>query len=156
VQAGELWRLLTSLFVHTGLLHLANNMIILVLLGILVERTFGTGWFAGVYLTTGLASGLASILWHADTVSAGASGCLFGVAGFGLALLLVKRKRFSGVRPMLLKTAGVFLGINLVIGAVMPGVDLVAHVAGFVCGSIIGLIASPAISDREKPRAGVG
>jgi membrane associated rhomboid family serine protease len=154
VQAGEVWRLITSLFVHVNLLHFANNMVALTVVGFLVEGAFGSGWFAGVYLVTGLLSGMAGLAWHPLIVSAGASGSIFGVAGFGLTLLLLNRKRFSNERPLLLKIAAVYLGLNLVAGAVIPGIDQVGHVAGLASGVIFGLLASPFITDPTASRAG--
>ena len=148
VHAGEIWRLVTSLFVHASVIHLVNNMVALVLLGMLVERAFGSWLFANVYLVTGLVASVASLMWHPDVVSVGASGCIFGIAGFGLVLLLVKKKRFSAARPLLLKSAAVYLGLNLLLGAILPGIDLTAHIAGFLTGAILGLIVSPGVGDQ--------
>lgn len=160
VRDGEVWRLISHLFVHTSVMHVLNNMVALWILGLLVEGAFGTGWFASVYFVTGLVSAIVSMLWHPAIVSAGASGCIFGVAGFGLVLLVLKWKRFSVQRPMLLKIAGLYLGLNIVFGLIMPDVDLTAHLSGLACGGVLGLIAAPFISDSSphdtKPKTCLG
>lgn len=150
VTAGELWRFVTFLFVHAGIMHLAGNMISFGLVGFLVERSFGLWWFGGVYFATGFAGGVASLLWKPTVIIIGASGAIFGVAGFGLTLLLLKRKRFAAERPLLLKAAGVYFGLNLLMGALLPNTDLVGHVAGLVSGVLIGLVSSPLISDAPR------
>lgn len=149
VQGGELWRLLTSLFVHAGILHLANNMVSLFLVGLLLEGAFGPWCVASVYLISGIAGSLGSMASNPAIVSVGASGSIFGLAGFGLVLLLVKRRRFAAERPGLLTIAGLYLGINLLLGAILPGIDLVAHLVGLASGGVLGLIASPMISDKS-------
>jgi membrane associated rhomboid family serine protease len=150
VNEGELWRLITFLFVHAGIMHLANNLLSLVMVGFLVEQSFGRWWFVAVYLATGLAGGVASLLWKPTVIIVGASGAIFGVAGFGLTLLLLKRQRFAFERPLLLKAAALYFGINLLMGALLPNVDLVGHLAGLVSGIFIGLVSSSLISDPPK------
>lgn len=154
IERGEGWRLLTALFVHANLAHIAYNLIVLGLVGWLVERAFGSWWFGSVYFATGIAAGLASLSWNPGIVLVGASGSIFGAIGFGLALLLLKRRRFREVRSVLMQAAIAYLGINLVMGLVLPNIALVAHIAGLAGGMILGLCASLSITD--KPASGRG
>jgi membrane associated rhomboid family serine protease len=149
LQDGEGWRLVTSLFVHANALHFFNNMFALVLTGIFVEQRFGPCWTGSAYLVSGLAGGLASIWWSQGFVLVGASGSIYGVAGFGLTLTMVNRQLRTGAGSGILKIATIYLGINLVVGAILPGVSLVAHLAGLGAGVLLGLVALPAM--KENP-----
>ncbi len=79
--SGQWWRLLTSMFLHFGFLHIAMNMLCLWSLGTLAERLMGRAAFLLLYFATGIAGGLLSLAVHPQLVSAGASGSVFGVAG---------------------------------------------------------------------------
>ena len=87
---GEWWRLLTSTFLHFGVIHLAFNMWALVNAGPLTERLYGRGFFAATYLTGGLFASLASMWLNHTHVSAGASGAIFAVYGMLLAYPLMQ------------------------------------------------------------------
>ena len=88
---GEEWRLLTSAFLHFGLIHIALNMFALYQGGGLVERLFGSTRFAVIYLLSALSGSVASGWWDPLRNSAGASGAIFGVYGALLAFLAVRR-----------------------------------------------------------------
>ena len=79
--SGQWWRLLTNTFLHIGVLHILMNMYALLYIGILLEPYLGKFRFASAYLFTGILASLASIYWHPMTVSAGASGAIFGMYG---------------------------------------------------------------------------
>ena len=89
--SGQFWRLVTNVFVHIGIVHVAMNMIGLWQMGPLVERLLGNRGFLAVYLFSGVCGSLASVLWNPFVVSAGASGAVFGVYGALLAFLLRHR-----------------------------------------------------------------
>ena len=142
---GEWWRLLTSLFLHFGLLHLAFNMWALAATGPLVERLYGSGSFSIIYLVAGLAASLTSVAWRPYLNSAGASGAIFGVYGALLAALLRNRGAIplGVVRPIRYSTV-IFILSALVAGAVVPGVDNAAHLGGVAVGFVVGaLLARP-------------
>lgn len=132
IQAGEVWRLLTSTFIHIGLMHLAFNLYALWALGPLTEENFGHRRFFMIYILSGLGGSIASFLFS-SALSAGASGAIFGLLG---ALLY-----YSYKRPALWKSG---LGMNLVVvilvnlgfGFVQPGIDNFAHLGGLVIGAI--------------------
>ncbi|MES2765541.1 MAG: rhomboid family intramembrane serine protease [Bacteroidota bacterium] len=133
---GEWWRLFTSCFVHIGIFHLAMNLIALVYIGALLEPVIGRTKFLFAYLLTGIAASAASLSWHSYTVSAGASGAIFGM--FGVYLALITTNLFDAeTRKALLKAIGIYVVINLVYG-MKEGVDAAAHIGGLLSGMVIG------------------
>jgi rhomboid protease GluP len=161
---GEWWRLLTSMFIHFGAMHLALNMWALLQVGHLVERLFGRKAYALLYFGSGIMSGLASMIWHGDKVwSAGASGAIFGIYGalFGF-MLRDERLLPKSVYKPLLKSTALFVGYNLFCGAVQSGVDNAAHVGGLFAGCALGWLttvpADPELHARfaaRRFRAGI-
>jgi len=143
---GEWWRTLTAVFVHVGLLHLFMNMVILGNIGIFTEQIFGNRGFTMLYLLAGLGGSLASLAWRPFTVSAGASGAIFGLYGGLLGLLLLRRQIIPQevLRP-LLRGALVFLGYNLIYGLARAEVDLAAHFGGLVTGFLVGCVLAPSV-----------
>lgn len=97
---GQWWRLLTSVFLHFGLLHVAFNMLALYVNGLMAERIFGSVRYLVIYLVAGLAGSVASLLWHPVVNGAGASGAIFGILG---ALLAFFVKREGGVPASVIK-----------------------------------------------------
>jgi len=138
---GEWWRLLTSTFVHGGLLHVALNMWCLLMLGPLAELAFGKLPYLAAYVATGLCASLTSTFYHPTSIGVGASGAIFGVAGLLITPLALKRLTiYSTSKSSALKMLVQFAVLNLVIGAAIPVVDVSAHVGGLVSGLIIGLL----------------
>jgi rhomboid protease GluP len=84
---GQWWRLVTSTFLHIGIIHLLMNMYALMYIGLLLEPQLGKTRFFSAYMLTGIAGSAASLYWHDLTVSAGASGAIFGMYGVFLAML---------------------------------------------------------------------
>ncbi|TQS74547.1 rhomboid family intramembrane serine protease [Ornithinibacillus gellani] len=135
---GEWWRIITSMFLHIGFLHLAMNMLAVYYLGTLVERIYGSWRFFIIYMLAGISGGLASFTFSMS-VSAGASGALFGLFG---ALL------FFGTqyRHLFFQTMGtnvlVLIVINLIFGFSVPQIDNGAHIGGLIAGFIAAAIVS--------------
>lgn len=135
---GEWWRLITSTFVHIGIIHLALNMYALLSLGMYLEPIMGRWKFLAAYMSTGLLASATSTWWHDNTVSAGASGAVFGIAGVWLALLttnFIDKKMRGG----LLQSMAIFVGYNLLYG-LKGGVDNAAHIGGLVSGFLFGYL----------------
>lgn len=148
---GQSWRLLTSMFVHIGLLHLAMNMYALFYIGRYLEPILGKVRFLAAYVTAGLLSGLASLWWYQDhgIVSAGASGAIFGMFGVFLALLTT-RLISERVRMALLKSTVAYVGYNIVFGITRSGVDNAAHIGGLLGGVAIGYLLHWTLSTGLK------
>ena len=139
--SGEWWRLITNVFMHGGLIHIAFNMWCLWNLGALCEALYGAWTYAGIYLICGVGASLASVAWHPNGPSVGASGAIFGLAGaliaaFKLGEFSVPRSALSGT----LRSLGAFVIYNLIFGQLMPGIDNTAHIGGLVTGLIVGTL----------------
>ena len=151
--SGEWWRLVTNIFVHGGLLHIAFNMWALWNLGILCESLYGRWTYATIYLICGLGASLASAAWNPYRPSVGASGAIFGLAGALIAAL--KLGEFSVPRSALtgtLRSLGAFVVYSLLFGF-LPGIDNTAHIGGLVTGLMVGaLIALIAPQQDQAPR----
>lgn len=136
---GQWWRIFTSMWLHGGLIHVGANMYCFWDFGRIAERVYGRGRYLSIYLLTGLASSIASLAIHPATVSVGASGAIFGVAG---ALVFpFYRKRLHLPPPVMksmLRSLGSFIAINLVIGSIVPVIDNSAHVGGLLAGLALG------------------
>lgn len=137
--SGDWWRLVSNVFIHFGIIHLAMNMYCLYTVGIYLEPMLGKAKYITAYLCTGVLASVVSLWWHKDGVnSAGASGAIFGMYGLFLALLstnLIPKQ----VRQPLLQSIGIFVVYNLVYG-MKGGVDNAAHVGGLISGFIIGYL----------------
>lgn len=141
---GDAWRLLTSMFLHVGLIHILLNMYMLFAFGPLVEGRFGSARFTLVYLLSGLFGSLLSAEYHGAqgniVVAAGASGALMGIAGAYLGHWVVSNARHEsqeqlGMSGPLAQT----IGINLVLGLINPAVDNACHVGGLIGGAVLGI-----------------
>ena len=141
--AGQWWRLLTSIFLHFGLFHVAFNMWALYVNGRVAERIFGSLRYLVIYLTAGLSGSVASLLWHPIVNGAGASGAIFGILGAMLAFFL---KREGGVPASVIKaqltSVSIFVAYSLLNAARYQGIDNAAHMGGLVAGFVLGFILS--------------
>jgi rhomboid protease GluP len=147
---GEWWRLLSSTFIHFGLLHFALNMVALWDFGRWVESLYGSLSYALLYLASGIAGSLASVAWNPWVLSAGASGAVFGVLG---ALLAYALKPGMGLAPQELRrhriVALVFIGYSLAWGLVGKGIDNAAHLGGLVAGFALGFVLARPLPQRR-------
>ena len=136
---GEPWRLLTSMFLHYGVLHIVMNMVGLIDGGRHVERMYGPAGFVVLYLLSGLVGSYVSAL-RGHAMSAGASGAIFGVFGAFGAFLLVHRNRLDK-EEVKKQSRGlvIFLAYNIFFGVTSQGIDMLAHAGGLVGGFVVGL-----------------
>ncbi|WDF55613.1 rhomboid family intramembrane serine protease [Mucilaginibacter sp. KACC 22063] len=148
---GQWWRLLTNCFLHFGIIHLALNMYALVFVGMLLEPFLGKAKFLIAYLLTGIAASVVSLWWHDYTISAGASGAIFGLYGVFLAILSTNHIERS-IRNGLLSSIGMFVIYNLVYGSLKSGIDNAAHLGGLVSGLLIGYLYWPALRRPDDTR----
>ena len=129
--------LVTSCFLHFSALHLGFNMYALKQAGPLVERSVGPGRFAPMYVAAGalgsLLSALVGVLTHTLTLSAGASGAICGVIGAAMVL----GARTQGWRGPLTRSMAQWLGMIVLMGFLLPGIDFYAHAGGAIAGALI-------------------
>jgi membrane associated rhomboid family serine protease len=144
---GEWWRLMTSIFLHSGVMHIIVNLVSLMFVGVFLEPVLGTKRFAVFYLLCGIAASCTSLWWHSNTVSVGASGAIFGLYGIFLALMLLKvfPREFS--KAFLVSTL-IFIGYNLLMG-LTAGIDNAAHIGGLLSGFLVGLLAAKNLKAKE-------
>jgi|tagenome__1003787_1003787.scaffolds.fasta_scaffold20665188_2 rhomboid protease GluP len=141
ILKGEWWRLVTAVFVHIGIIHIASNMYVFWGLGMMAERLLGRLNFLAVYLLTGIAGNVLSLLLKPNIVGAGASGAIFGLAGILISVLQFGRLSVPPERLAPLKKEVVKLALyNLVIGAVIPAINNIAHLGGLIYGLLLGVL----------------
>lgn len=151
---GEPWRLVTSMFLHGGIVHLVMNMACLIAAGQNVEYAFGRRSFLAIYLCAGLVGSIFSAARAEMVVSVGASGAVFGIFGAHFAYLLTHRDQLApDARGTQLKNLAIFMGINLVGGLAGKGIDVLAHVGGLVTGFMIAFMAERRLDVTESARA---
>lgn len=136
--SGEPWRLFTSMFLHFGIIHLAVNMYGLFNLGKILESPLGVPRFLLVYFLCGVLAGLASLFFNLYSISAGASGAIFGLYGYLLTAEILGSLNDREKLGTVIVNFIVFVVINAFVTAQFS-VDLSGHIGGFVGGVLLGL-----------------
>ena len=142
IQAGDWYRLITPVFLHAGLFHIAANTFALVLFGPRLEQEFGSTAFSATYIVSGVCGVAASYL-VSPVLSVGASGAVFGLVGAYGVYLIRNRREFGGQVNRVILNLAFILGINIVFGMFWPGIDQGAHVGGLIAGAAMALVVSP-------------
>jgi membrane associated rhomboid family serine protease len=142
VSRGDWWRLVTSMFLHWSILHIAFNMIALYSIGSIVEQYLGTVRFVPLYFVSGLAGSAGALLQAPLSPIAGASGAVFGILGAMLVLEWNVTGKLAG-------QAMTWIVINLAISFAVPGISWGGHVGGLVAGILITLAYSNFGSGRS-------
>src|SRR4030042_726900 len=149
VLNGEAWRLLTSLFIHANIAHIAGNMLFLFIYGLRAEEMFDIREFMAVYFLSGLAGNVLTMFvdlltagaFGGSAVSVGASGAIFGMVG----AVLIYMKRSIG-QSIIRALIYVFFLFTLNIA---PGVNILAHFGGLVMGLALGYILAATRKRRQ-------
>lgn len=140
LEGGEYYRLLTAMFMHFGIRHIVNNMLVLFALGDNLERALGHVKYLIFYLACGIGSNWASMMVNgADsmTVSAGASGAIFGIVGGLLYAVVINRGQLEDLSTRQLV---IMIFISLYAGFTSTGVDNAAHISGLILGILLGML----------------
>ncbi|NNJ29577.1 rhomboid family intramembrane serine protease [Lacrimispora defluvii] len=141
IERGEYYRLITSTFMHFGINHIMNNMLILFILGDNLERALGHIKYLLFYLICGVGANVTSMIINLSgyriVVSAGASGAIFGVIGGLLYAVAVNRGQLEDLSTRQLV---VVILCSLYFGFTSTGVDNAAHIAGLITGIIMGVV----------------
>lgn len=140
-QLHQFYRLITYMFLHSGFEHLANNMIILLVIGDNLERATGKWRFLVIYFVSGVIAGIASLSYNmlkgANAVSVGASGAIFGVVGAMAYIVIINKGHLENIssRQMVM-----FVLFSLYGGLTSQGIDNAAHIGGLLAGAVLAAI----------------
>ena len=146
VQNGEYYRLITSMFVHANILHLVSNMYALYVVGPIIEKYYGKGKFLLIYLGSGIIGSLFSVVLT-NYASVGASGAIFGLFGALLYFGYKYRATLDGfLRSSIIPT----LLVNLLLGFMIPGIDVSAHLGGLIGGLLFSY--QTGVVNKEKTK----
>ena len=145
---GEWWRVLTSGFLHVSWEHFFSNMVALFLLGLLLGNALGAARFVIIYLGSLIVGGLFVLLFSPDSLTVGASGAVFGLAGAGL---VVAWRQHRWIYFFLVAAWAL---TNLIFSISTPGISVAGHVGGLLGGALLGLLFSGR-TDRRDPSAQV-
>jgi membrane associated rhomboid family serine protease len=151
LTAIQPWRMLTTVFVHSqsSVFHILFNGYSLFILGTLVERLIGPGRFVTLFLFSGFGGSVLVSLLSPTSAVVGASGAIFGLFG---ALFVIQRS-FGGANTQLL----IVLGLNLVMGFIVPGISWQAHIGGLITGAIVAnIMVRTRGGELTRQRQGLG
>jgi membrane associated rhomboid family serine protease len=144
ILEGQTWRLFTSMFLHIGLPHLAFNGYALFIFGMEMESLYRPDRYIVIYVSSGLFGSLASFAFRGPAVlSAGASGAIFGLIGMNLAFFLLHQDAFGRFGRARVQHTLLIIGINLIFGFTVPGIDNLAHIGGLIAGFGLGYGLAP-------------
>jgi membrane associated rhomboid family serine protease len=146
VADGEVWRLVTSAFLHGGLLHIAFNMVLLWWLGTALERYAGSLRMAIVYFSAVLWASAGALYLDPDVYTLGASGGVFGL--MGAVLWIEWRERYA----LMGGSIWALVALNLVITFVLPGISVGGHLGGFA-GGVLAAVALSGLGRYSLARA---
>ncbi len=144
LQDGEVYRMLTAIFLHGGLAHLFFNGYALYIVGRDIERLYGHARFLVIYFLGGLTASLVSMVLNPNAWSVGASGALFAIFGAEMVFFFRHRRLFGPLATQRLNNLVYLLIMNLLIGLFGSAlIDNWAHVGGFVGGLGLAWLISP-------------
>ncbi len=134
VEEGEWWRLLSAMFLHSGMTHLLMNMVSLYIVGRMLERFVSAYAYTVIYFASGIVGGLLSLYVHPLSIGVGASGAIFGIFGALVGIVVANKVRMGGYFNEAMREIAAVLGINLFIGLAIPEIDMTAHIGGLITG----------------------
>ena len=137
IAAGEWWRVITSMFLHAGFMHVLFNMFSLFLFGPELEKIAGKMRFLTIYFLAGIFGGAATFLVEPlSYASVGASGAIYGIFGAFGALVYYTRHLFPQLKQIILP----LIVISIIMTFVTPNINISAHLGGLVTGFILGVV----------------
>ncbi len=139
----ELWRLITAMFLHGDILHIFSNMFGLLLFGAFLETYFTKISYLLVYFISGLTGNIFSlILLPLDTISLGASGCVFGLIGAAIIIITIHKDKS-------LLILGMVYVLFFIISSFSPGINYFAHIFGLLGGLFFGYLLRKKKQEKE-------
>ena len=149
VANGDYWRIVSSGFLHAGLLHIFFNMYLLYLIGRMLEPAIGSVRFALVYAVSLFAGALGALIVTPDALTVGASGAVFGLMGAAAVEMSAR-----GINPM--ETGiGPLIIFNLLFSFVFSGISVGGHIGGLIGGALIGLLYTEVDRGRLPRQAAI-
>ncbi|MGH2701068.1 MAG: rhomboid family intramembrane serine protease [Actinomycetota bacterium] len=148
IASGEWWRLITPMFLHANLVHIFFNSYVLYIFGPELEQAYGSRRFALIYVVSGFTGAVGSYAFSCSP-SVGASGAIFGVVGALVAFLYGKRGSALAIGYM--QRILMFVGLNLVLGFVIPQIDNFAHIGGLIGGALLGYALDTSRERKPSP-----
>lgn len=145
VKNGEYYRLFTCIFLHIGIMHLLCNLYSLYVIGREVENLFGKIKYIIIFILSGIFGSIMSLAFTHNTISAGASGAIFGLLG---ALLYFGMHYRTYLGETIKRSIIPIIVINLIIGFFAEGIDLAAHIGGLVGGVLVAMMVG--VPDKSK------
>ena len=149
-KSGEWWRLVGSMFLHIGLIHLLVNMYALLVIGSTLEKYFGTQKYLALYAVAGVSGSIVSMIVKSN-ISAGASGAIFGLCGAAAYIgykykneipLKLRNQLAGGMVPC--------IGYNLLYGFTATGIDNAAHIGGLIAGVVYSILIPPPLIKKDE------
>ena len=147
IESGEYYRLFTSMFLHFGIQHLINNMLLLLFLGDYLERAVGKIRYLVINLCSYLHELFLMKTGEAPAVSAGASGAIFSAVGAMLVLLAFRKGRLE---DLTFRRMAVMAVLSLLVGFQSSNVDNFAHIGGFLAGAVLMAVLYPGMARIRK------
>ncbi|EHJ01541.1 Rhomboid family protein [Clostridium sp. DL-VIII] len=147
IDHGEIWRLLTCAFLHSGLIHIVCNMYSLYIIGPQIEQIYGIRKYLIIYLISCITASISSYFLNPNGIAIGASGGIFGLMGALLAFALIERNR---IQKKFLSSLLQIIAINLFIGLSIKNIDNFAHIGGLVGGIVSGYISYILVRKRHN------
>lgn len=151
ISQGEYYRLITCMFLHGGIIHIALNMYALVAIGPLIENIYGKSKYIIIYFISGIMSSFLSFKFS-QSISIGASGAIFGLLGAALIFGIKMKDRIN--KDYIFNIISVIV-VNLIIGFSIPNVDNFGHLGGLIGGILTSSILFPHVSKNLKRRESV-
>lgn len=140
-QHHQYWRLVTSIFIHVGFIHLFINNYALWIIGQEIERIYGSSRFVILYLATGILGSIGSYAFNPQATSAGASGAIFGLFGVMATFAFKYRGEIPAALSREIKRRVIpIIALNLIFGLSVKIVDNAAHIGGLLSGIVLALI----------------
>lgn len=147
VKNGEYYRLFTCIFLHIGIMHLLCKMYSLYIIGREVENLFGKIKYIIIFILSGIFGSIMSLAFTHNTISAGASGAIFGLLG---ALLYFGMHYRTYLGEAIKRSIIPIIVVNLIIGFFAEGIDLAAHIGGLVGGVLVAMMVG--VPDKSKTK----
>ncbi|MCE5220805.1 MAG: rhomboid family intramembrane serine protease [Clostridium sp.] len=145
IEQGEVWRLLTSAFLHSNLVHIACNMYSLYIIGPQIQQIYGTKKYLIIYIISCITSSSLSYFMSPNSISVGASGGIFGLMGALLAFAIIEKHK---IQKKYLSSLMQIIVINLFIGLSIKNIDNFGHIGGLIGGIFVGYIIYRKLNKR--------